>query len=49
MYSCPVCKKKLFNTPYYNTRHGKVCEECMESAKGSDSDYVRWINENENV
>jgi hypothetical protein len=40
-YRCPVCKVKLFNTPYYNTFHGKVCEDCYESRKGKQSDYEK--------
>lgn len=42
MYTCPVCLQQLAFTPYYNTEHGKVCEDCFESRKGEDSDYDRF-------
>lgn len=41
-YICPVCKHSLDFTPYYNTKHGKVCEECYECAKGDTSDYSEY-------
>ena len=33
MYECTKCKETLFNTPYYKTEEGKVCEDCFECDK----------------
>lgn len=30
MYKCIECKQKLFNSPYYITKQGKICECCYE-------------------
>lgn len=45
MYTCPVCLQQLAFTPYYNTEHGKVCEDCFESRKGEDSEYDEFKEE----
>lgn len=42
MYACHICLYELSFTPYYNTEHGKVCEDCFESRKGEYSDYDRF-------
>ena len=42
-YRCPVCNMSMFNTPYYCTDEGQVCEECYEGG-----DFTRMLEEEVN-
>ena len=42
---CVVCHFDCVNTPCYATKHGHVCEDCYESAKGVKSSYEEWLEE----